>query len=435
MSKFVKGLLLLSGAAVMTAGLTSPAAAQERRRDRNQQQQPAAPAAPTASRAFAAAFNPANDAVNASNFDAADAALPAVRAAAQSAYEQFLAARLDYQIASGRNDAARQLTAVSAMADSNGAPADTAASVHLAAGQLSYNARDYATAIRRFERAAELGHPSPNLQSLILDSMFRSNQFDAGMARLRQVVQAERTAGRVPSEQLYSSAARPLQEADRNDDLMWVLVERLRDHPSVFNRRTVGLILLRTQPDSRALTLDTMRALMASNALNERRHFSEYASSAAEDGLPGEAVTAVNGARSGNFATSSDGFFNEIFASQNVKVAEDRASLAGTARRAQQVPEARLATLTGDAYMSYGQFSEAAAMYRLALTKTGGDANLLNLRLGSALYRLNDFDGARTALNAVTGPRAALAVIWLSLMVPAAPAATPAPAAPATPAG
>ena len=69
--------------------------------------------------------------------------------------------------------------------------------------------------------------------------------------------------------------------------------------------------------------------------------------------------------------------------------------------------------VTGDAYLGYGEYAKAAELYRAALTKSGVDTNLANLRLGIALARSGDKAGATAAFNAVTGPRADIAKYWL----------------------
>ena len=90
-----------------------------------------------------------------------------------------------------------------------------------------------------------------------------------------------------------------------------------------------------------------------------------------------------------------------------------RASLPQLAAEAKAGAAARLAVRTADAYYGYGDYAQAAELYRAALTKTGADPNLINLRLGMALARAGDKAGATAALNAVTGPRAELAKFWL----------------------
>jgi len=66
-----------------------------------------------------------------------------------------------------------------------------------------------------------------------------------------------------------------------------------------------------------------------------------------------------------------------------------------------------------DALYSYGEYGQAAELYRAALQKGGQDANLVNTRLGAALALGGQRAEAETAFRAVTGPRAELAQLWL----------------------
>ncbi len=426
-----KAVLMVAGAALFTGTFTTSADAQ--RRNRNAQAAPADPARPQVSPAFSAAFQPVNAAITAGDLVAADAALPALRAAATTPYELFVVAQTEFRIATAQNNAARQMTSIDAMVDSNGAPAADAPRVYMAAGQMAYNARDYAKAAQRFERAIALGSTADNLSILHLDSLLRSNQVDQGLAIARQQIAAAQTAGRPASEQVYSLTARALQEAGRTPELIEFLSARARAYPSAPNLRSLGIIFLQNQPDNRGVTLDVMRVLLEANALDERRYYVEYAGAAVEEGLPNEAIAVVNAARAAGRTQANDATFNEILQSQNAKLAEDRASLAGSARRARDVPEARLATLTGDAYMTYGQYPQALEMYALALTKNNADANLINTRIGITRVRSGDMAGARQAFGLVQGPRATIAAMWLGLLDQRAAAAAP-PAVPVPPA-
>ena len=67
----------------------------------------------------------------------------------------------------------------------------------------------------------------------------------------------------------------------------------------------------------------------------------------------------------------------------------------------------------GDAFLSYGEYDKAAALYRAAIQKGSVDANVANTRLGMALGLAGQKAEAETALRAVTGARADLASLWL----------------------
>jgi tetratricopeptide (TPR) repeat protein len=96
------------------------------------------------------------------------------------------------------------------------------------------------------------------------------------------------------------------------------------------------------------------------------------------------------------------------------QVAEDRASLARAHTAALAAADGRAARRTADAFFGYGQYAEAAELYRAALQKGGEDAGLVNVRLGTALALAGRRTEAETAFRAVTGgDRAELARLWL----------------------
>ena len=106
--------------------------------------------------------------------------------------------------------------------------------------------------------------------------------------------------------------------------------------------------------------------------------------------------------------------FKEVYTVSSGKVAADKASLASSQSAALAGSAAKPAVATGDAYLGYGDYAKAAALYRASLGKTGADPSLSNLRLGIALALSGDKAGATAAFNAVTGARQQTASLWLA---------------------
>ena len=69
-----------------------------------------------------------------------------------------------------------------------------------------------------------------------------------------------------------------------------------------------------------------------------------------------------------------------------------------------------------DAYYGYGDYAQAIELYRAALTKTGADKDLVNLRIGMALARSGDKVGATAAFGAAGGAQAEVAKLWLAYL-------------------
>lgn len=431
MTKVAKIMFALAAtSSIVALGATS---ADAQRRNRNQEA-PAPPAGPTVSRPYSVAYQPLQTAIAASNWAAADAALAAVKAAAVSEYEKFITAQAEFRIAVGLQDTARQAVAVTAMIDSNGVPAADAARIYVAGGQQAYNSGNYALAAQRVKRAIELGSTTDGLPTLLLDSYFRGGQIDEGLAEGRGQIAAAQAAGRKAPETVYSLMARVLQEADRNEELLDVLVQRADAYPTSQNFRTASLIYLQVSPDDRGLSIDVLRLMSAADAMNDRRFYVEYVASLAEDALPNEALEAIAAGRAANLIPAGDATFGEIETTARANLNEDRASLPGGERRAAASPEARLATRIADAYLSYGNYAKAEELYVAALGKTGADAGLINTRLGITRYRAGNLAAALETFGQVQGSRTTAGRLWSALVRSKAPAAAPAPAtAPTTP--
>lgn len=431
-----KGAKLVA-ALTMTVSLVAMAGtgAEAQRRNRGE---PAAPAAPTVSRGFGTAYGPVNTAITAQNWAAADAALPALRAASTTPYEQFLAAQTEFRIAAGTHTAERQLSSIDAMIASNGAPEADRQRLFIAGGQIAYNLSQFAKASGLLQQAVALGNASQEVQLLRLDAMFRADQTADALAYANTLITEARAANRTVPESVYSLMARALQEADRDADLSSVLLDRMESYPTEFNYRTAALVFLRVAPsDNRNLNIDVLRFVIASGAANDRRIYLEHVGNLAEEGLPYEAAQVIQAGRTANLIPTTDATFNSILSTQQDKLTEDRASLAGLERRALASADAHLATVAGDANLGYRNNARAEELYTAALTKTGADADLLNLRIGVARFQADNFAGAIESFDRVQGAlRRPVSRMWTTLARSRlAPVAAPAaPAAPATPA-
>ena len=409
----------------------------------NRSERPAAaPAAPQVSRAFGTAYQAANTAIQAAttaqaeqaaatpvSWTAAETAVAALHAAATAPYEHFLSAQADFRIASGKRSVPGQLAAVDAMIASEGIPAANQPGIFAAGGQLAYNAQDFTKAASRIQRAIELGSTTEGLPVLYLDALARGGQIEQLLTVSRAAIASATAAGTVAPDAYYSFPARALQEADRNAELADWLVKRAQAYPTPGNVRSAGVAYLQNTPDNRGITLDVLRLMTAAQAMSDRRFFLEYAAEVAEEGLPNEAMTVIAAGRASGLIPATDRSFNEIEASQRDKLAEDRASLAGAERRAMAAPDARLATLIGDAYLSYNNNEKAESLYTAALGKTGADVGLINTHLAIARFHAGNMDGALQALALVQDGRAPIARMWEAVIKARQAAAAPAPAA------
>lgn len=175
------------------------------------------------------------------------------------------------------------------------------------------------------------------------------------------------------------------------------------------------LLTMRDAPQDQHLNV--LRFAYEVGALKEGDDIAEYASLAIEKGYPGEAQAVVEAAiaegKFGGPGKTTPGAAN-LLQQSKAAAAPDRASLARQSKEAAAqktgVAEVRL----GQAYLSYGQPTEAVAAIERGLAKGGVKAvDEANLALGIARLKAGDKAGSVTAFDAVQEPfLARLAGYW-----------------------
>ena len=116
--------------------------------------------------------------------------------------------------------------------------------------------------------------------------------------------------------------------------------------------------------------IDLMRLQRASGALAGETDYYRYANTRLLKGYPGEAKAVLEEGFAAKSIDRNKPIFRDVLAAASAKTAADRASLPGLERAALASPAAKQSMVTGDAYLGYGDYAKAAAMYRAALTKS-----------------------------------------------------------------
>lgn len=416
-------------AAVLTAGaLAAPASAQRaqseaRSRDsRNQQQQPQQqpqqqqPAAqgPQLSREEAPAITPLYQAVEAQNWEAAAAAAAAAQAGARTPYGRFVVAQLQFRIASNANNAQAQAQAVDAMIASGGAPADVAPRLLVAQADLAVQAENWPVAEAAIARIVEANPNDTANLTRLAQVKLRLNKRDEATQLYRRVMEISQAAGQTPPENMYQSLLAVAYEARQAPQATEAARQLVTAYPTPTNWRNSLLIYRQLHNLEGPVDLDARRLMRATGSLQGERDFVEFAERLDRGGLPGEAKAVLDEGFARNQFQGGAAIARQLQTAVNARVTEDRASLPGLRTRALGASgTAANARTAGDVFYGYGQYADAAAMYRAALQKGGEDANLLNLRLGASLAQAGQRAEAETALRAVSGDRAGIAQFWL----------------------
>lgn len=390
--------------------------AQKQREETQRRQQRAQP-----QQAQVAALTPAENtaiaplfqAVRAQNWAAAAAALAAAQAGAQSPYAKYVVGQLQYELGRGTQNQQMQAEATDAMVASGGAPAEQMRP--LLGNQVAYAVRSqsWAAAEAPLTRLVEMEPNNIDRLQQLAEVKLRLNKRPEAFALYQRVLQMTEASGQTAPEPVYQQALAIAYEGRMAQPTLEMTRALLRAYPTPDNWRRSVLIYRQTANADGVLNLDIRRFMRAAQLLREPAEYIELADALSRGGLPGEVKAVLEEGISRRVLQARDADVQQLMATANARLAEDRASLAGLRTQALAGGTGRLARTTADAHFGYGLHAQAAELYRAALQRGGEDANLLNLRLGMALALAGQRAEAETAFRAVTGPRSELANYWL----------------------
>jgi tetratricopeptide (TPR) repeat protein len=413
--------LLLASSAV---ALASPAAAQYGAQSAPKQSTAPAPAKPEAaateykpniSNAARKEIIELQTAVNAKDTANIPAKAQAALAKAKTNDDKYVIGKLQLKAAVDANDNAAIIQAIETTIASNAAPAAEQISLYTNLGKLQYNAKAYDKAGTALEAA--LQRDPANVDAIVTLAETRNAQGRAaeGVGLIQKAIGAKLAAGQKPDENWYKRAVKlsfdaklPVAPAIARD---WVAA-----YPNAKNWRDAIRIYQSTSQLDDAALLDTMRLARVTGALQGENDYFRYTNTLMTKGFPGEAKAVLEQGFSSNSIDKSKATFSQLYSLASTRSQGDRASLAATATAAKAAPDAKKAMVTAEAYYGYGDYQQAADLFRTALGKSGVDKDQANLRLGMALAQAGDKAGAEAALKATGGVQAETAKLWLTYL-------------------
>lgn len=356
---------------------------------------------------FRAAARSAQAALDLGDVATANAQIGSLNGMATTSAEKYAASALAMQLAAKRADLQAQRRAVTAMLDSGGAPLAELPYLRFLAGYLSYTLNQWADSIAQLSYARQLGFQDPRLLLLLADANIRVGKLPEGTALLNEAMVQQRAVGGTIDPAWYDRAAAIAYKQKDWPGLAGWYAQKLASYPSPGNWRSAVSNYLDNPALTPAMKLDLYRLLSASGALASERDYHAYAAAAAQNGQHGEVKAVIDAGRASGKLLSKDAATAGIYKTANARAAKDKAALAARAAKAGGAAEA------ADGYLALGDHSRAAELYRKALTEAPGDPGQVNTRLGIALARAGDAEGARQVLSAVTGPWRDIAQFWL----------------------
>jgi hypothetical protein len=403
-STMALGLALALGATA-TIGTQPAVAAMEKK---------AKPASFNLSKGVREAVAAAQTALAANDTATAGAKLAEAKAAASTPDDNYVIGSLNYDLGRKTNNNAQQLEGIDAMLASGKVDAAQQPNFYLAQGQLAYQAKQMAKAEQAIGQAVQLGVADPNAYALLVEAKNANGKPAEAVETLEGAVAKQKAAGQaVPSEWYGRGLSIALKAKPKDAPTQAKLAAAtsrlaqswIEAYPTKTNWRDTLIIyrdLNKIEPDQE---LDLMRLMRTAGALNGERDYMDYVQ-ATYLKFPAEAKAVLEEGSTAGFVNLKAGTGKELYDLVKGKIAADKASLSKSAATG------RAALGAGDAYLGYGEWANAIEMYRMALSKGGVDANVVNTRLGMALARSGQKDAAKQAFSQVTGPRAGLAKYW-----------------------
>jgi len=352
-------------------------------------------------------------AVNARDAATFPAKLAAAQAAAQTPDEKYLVARLNLDYARAASDKAGMNAAYEAMLQSGAAPASEQVVLYGQIGEAAFNAGDFDKAGNAFEQLSKLQPDNADVVSNLAIIRGRQGRTSEAAQLSARAAEMKLASGQQIPEDYYK---RIIDQAYKAKDVALAnktLYSWLTAYPTPKNWADALQTHRALVPLDDAAELDRFRLMRVAGAIKSGTDYTNLAAYLLQKGLPGEAKAVLDDGAAKGALARGNAEYTRLLAQATQRANADRPTLAASESKASAAANGRIAANTGDAYMGYGDYAKAIAMYRLALQKGGVDASLVNTRLGMAMALSGDKAGAKTALTAVTGPRAELARYWL----------------------
>jgi hypothetical protein len=414
-------------AAVLALGCAGPALAKKT--------EAAADASkPNFSAPFRQAAQPLQTAITAGDMAAAQTALPAAQAAASTPDDKYQMGVMMVIIGQKTNSNDLQSQGVDLAVQSGKTPPAQLSQFLNIKGVNAFNKGDLAGADAAFTQEYQANPNDSDNAILLAQTKIREKQPQAALPIVDGAIKAKKAAGQLVSEDWWRRALSIAYDAKMPAETAKYGMGLVTDYPTTETWRTG----VQTYRDTAGLDqqgdLDSLRLMRAAGALAGERDYYEYANLANDKGYPGEAKAVIDEGQSSNMVDAqvkNSKALNELKTLTGPKIAGDKASLPALDKAARAAPEGKKALLTGDAYLGYGMYPQAAELFKVAVQKGGVDANVANLRLGEALARSGQKDAAIQAFGLVTGKTQPLAQYWTIWTNQGAKPATHAAAAPA----
>lgn len=369
----------------------------------------------------------AQKAAEAQDFAGAKAALAEADSKAVSNDDKYQIGAIKLNTSIASKDAAMQSEALTQMLDSGLTPPEQAGQFNSIAANQALDAKNYDLAIQRAQAALAAGAKSESVNPTLAQAYFgKAGTTNAsaepargfnvqGLAALKAAAEAMKASGQQVPAQWYQIGVGRAEAAKLPDVTEWAKMA-YQAEPSGTNLRTLVRLFQRANPNiTNRENLDVLRLLAASDGLVVAGDYLEFAEMASKTGIYGEVKSSIDLGRSKNVLNATQGA--DLYQTATGRIAGDKSTLGAAEADARKAANGKIAAATADAYLGYGDYAKAAAMFELAKEKGGVDADEVNTRMGIAKMKAGDNAAAKAAFEAVQGgARKQIAGLWLAYL-------------------
>lgn len=355
----------------------------------------------------------ANDAAN------IPAKLAAAQAAAKTDEDRYLIAVERYKAAKAANSEPAAMAALADIVSSSLVERDKLVPLTLELAVAQLKAKQTAQAQASLQRALAIEPNNPDALAFLGEAHHAGGRTSEAVEMYRKSLAASSASGQKAKEIRYKRAVELAAKAK-----MPAALELSRQWAAAYpNARTwstaLGVYASQTQMDEDR-SLDLLRLMRATGAMNSSSDFQKYAGLALYRGYPAEAKAVLEEGIAAGKVNANDAAVKPLLAEARTKAKSDAIDVAKTVQAGKAAATAKAALTSAELLYGIGEYASAAEVYRAALGKPGADSAHLNLRLGMALANAGDKAAATSAFNAVTGAHAELAKFWLLYLSAAA---------------
>lgn len=414
-------IALMCGTALGATVLESPAHAQKKKNDKEEQ--------PEFSKEFREAFQPMADLAQGDDAQKAEAVTKVDEFAAtlSTPDDKYQGGILLYNLGGNTGNDALQLQGMQFMLESGKAPADKLGSYHYTAYQLASGIGDYEAARRHLTTMADNDYTfearmsdgstkvfrADDIRLQIAESYWDQDDVLGGLNYLEGLIAERAAAGESFPETWITRGLSVAYEADdavKAIDYGTLYVLHFPSETSWGDAIAIQRNMLEYDAQT---TLDLLRLAMRTNVMRDARAYVDYIDAADARRLPGEVKKVVDAGIAAGKLEAGDVYVAEASQIANSRIEADRADLPALERDARAADASAVtASAAGDAFLSYGEAAKAEEMYRIALGKRGVDTPRVLTRLGIALADQGKSDEAVETFGQVEGARTMIAKLW-----------------------